>query len=108
MSEKACSRCGEVKPLSMYYVNGNGRHSICKTCNNEHKSKYIKRHPLRYKARATVNNALARGEICRSPCELCGNQSSEAHHDDYTKPLSIRWLCRKHHLEWHKSNEAIE
>jgi len=42
------------------------------------------------------------GELIKSPCEVCGKEKSEAHHDDYEKPLEVRWLCRKHHAEHHK------
>lgn len=53
-----------------------------------------------------------RGEMCagrysneagaKQPCEVCGAEKSEAHHDDYTKPLSVRWLCRSHHRLHHE------
>jgi len=35
------------------------------------------------------------------PCEICGCEKSEAHHDDYSRPLDVRWLCRVHHLMHH-------
>lgn len=56
-------------------------------------------HKLR--ARRTVNNHILNGRICRQPCEICGETKTDAHHDDYTKPLDVRWLCRRHHLEHH-------
>lgn len=68
------------------------------------KSYQIKRRkekPGRYKAQTTVSNAIRDGRLLRKPCEVCKNVKSQAHHDDYRKPLVVRWLCRKHHLEHH-------
>lgn len=64
-------------------------------------------HPDERKARQMVSTYLMRGKIKKSPCEICGNPKADAHHDDYNKPLEIRWLCRKHHAEWHMMNEPI-
>lgn len=57
------------------------------------------------RARMEVRNALRRGEIHRMPCEKCGS-NAEAHHEDYSKPLEIVWMCRKHHLEHHAKAEG--
>ena len=49
-----------------------------------------------------VQYALRSGRIQKQSCEVCGNPKADAHHDDYTKPLQIRWLCRRHHKEYHR------
>ena len=59
------------------------------------------RNPLKRRARAIVGVAIAKGRLARAPCEKCGEQRSQAHHDDYSKPLDVRWLCRAHHDEAH-------
>lgn len=49
-------------------------------------------------AREAVGNALKYGKLVKYPCEECGKvETVEAHHDDYEKPLDIRWLCKHHH-----------
>lgn len=50
---------------------------------------------------------IKNGKIQKQPCELCGSEMAEAHHDNYNKPLEIRWLCKKCHAEWHKNNKPI-
>ena len=61
----------------------------------------------RAKARSTFNHFMRDNHIERQPCEVCGAKA-EAHHDDYDKPLEVRWLCFKHHREWHKIHENPE
>lgn len=59
-------------------------------------------HPDRYRAHLLVERAKRRGEISPGPCEICGKRRTEAHHDDYRFPLSVRWLCRKCHVRLHR------
>ena len=54
-------------------------------------------------AHNAVEAALANKSLVRKPCEVCGAIRVDAHHDDYSKPLDIRWLCRSHHLQHHRS-----
>lgn len=53
-----------------------------------------------------VKQAVRRGEIVRSiTCEACGLiRATFAHHDDYVKPLDVRWLCKACHAAWHSAN----
>lgn len=54
-----------------------------------------------------VQKAVKRGALIRKPCESCGSEDCvHGHHDDYNKPLDVRWLCQKCHFEWHKHNRA--
>ena len=55
----------------------------------------------RMNARAYANVYQRRGKLVPKPCEVCGGLA-EKHHDDYDKPLSVRWLCRYHHRELHR------
>lgn len=61
----------------------------------------------RVKARSILNHYLRDKKIERPGCEVCGNEKSEAHHDDYTKPLEVKWLCLKHHRLYHKIGDKI-
>lgn len=49
------------------------------------------------RARSAVERAVRRGQLKQLPCEICGVLPTQAHHEDYSKPLDVRWLCHKHH-----------
>jgi hypothetical protein len=63
-----------------------------------------------------VTYALKKKILTPGPCEVCGEHGrysdgrskSCAHHDDYNKPLDVRWLCQVRHHEWHKNNKPIK
>lgn len=60
------------------------------------------RSPDKYKANSAVGNAVRDGRLIKKPCEVCGTEEKvEAHHEDYSKPLDVMWLCFKHHRERH-------
>jgi hypothetical protein len=63
--------------------------------------KYKVKHPEKNKARIQLSLAIKQGKIKRQPCIVCGNKNSHGHHEDYSKPLEVIWLCRKHHEELH-------
>jgi len=63
--------------------------------------RHRERHPERSRARALTHKAIAAGTLRRMPCEVCGSMRVQAHHDDYSKPLDVRWLCFAHHMEVH-------
>lgn len=64
--------------------------------------------PEKYKARYLLKGAVARGEIKKLPCEVCGVEKSEAHHPDYSKPYDVKWLCKKHHALIHRKETPLE
>lgn len=80
--------------------NPNWKNGISK---NRYRYKLIQkeRYPERVRAREIIYREIKAGRLERQPCEVCGETPTFAHHDDYDKPLEVRWFCRKHHREQH-------
>jgi hypothetical protein len=64
-----------------------------------------------------VETAIDKKTLVRPmKCQKCGVSGQmkdgrsmiQAHHDDYNKPLEIKWLCQSCHHEWHKKNKPIK
>lgn len=62
---------------------------------------YYKEHPIEVWAHNTFFTETRARRIERRPCEICGNPKADAHHDDHSEPLRVRWLCRSHHVLLH-------
>lgn len=74
----------------------------------EYLQEYRQRFPKKYKAHNLVRSLIRKGILFRKPCEICSSLGADAHHDDYDKPLDVRWLCVAHHRKWHAENgEAL-
>ncbi len=67
-------------------------------------------HPLTEKerlrdiCRSYAGVYLRRGKIKRANCIVCGSAESEMHHEDYSKPLEVDWMCRDCHMSDHREN----
>lgn len=131
---KRCFKCGETKPLSEFYAHprmADGHVNKCKTCNkrdvrlnrkdkisyyrdydrergnrqtSEDLARYRADNPKKWAAHQAVAKAVKHGTLVSQPCEVCGKLESNGHHDDYDKPLVVRWLCQEHHVAWHQEH----
>jgi len=70
---------------------------------------YKKKYPLKYAAHVITRNYIRDGKLkVADSCSICkSTMLVQAHHDDYTKPLDVRWLCLKCHHLWHRENKPI-
>ncbi len=82
--------------------NPNWRGGVSKN-SYRYKLRQKKKFPEKIRAGQIVQNALRSGKLEKQRCEVCGDQNGHAHHEDYNKPLEVIWLCRKHHLQRHRS-----
>ena len=60
-----------------------------------------KRNPIKVSARNKVKYALKKGYLKKLACEICKDKNTHAHHEDYSRPLDVKWLCKIHHLKEH-------
>lgn len=100
-----------MKRIVEYLRTPEGKRARQRTDKNQRQS-----FPEKIKARSAVAVALRKGVIQRQPCEFhpC-SRTAQAHHDDYSKPLAVRWLCADHHARllcrngplWDRSKSKI-
>ena len=131
---KVCFKCGVKQPAHNFYRHPmmlDGHLNKCKECTKkyvranrlanlsyyreydrkrgnrqtpENLKLYRSKFPNKVKANRMVAYYIQAKKLFREPCEKCGNDKTHAHHDDYLKPLNVRWLCAACHCAWHKEN----
>lgn len=130
MENKKCNGCLESKDISAFYKVDSKCKKCRKSLVMEYRRKNLekirdydrKRGKLEHRKKLCVENtkkrrkdqdgylhahnavakALVKGILIRSPCAMCGSGDLvHAHHDDYSKPLDVIWLCVIHHKSRH-------
>ena len=124
---KKCCRCHKEKKEEYFYKDKsrkNGFYPACKECEASRRLKridylkdYYKKHKKyfqkkwrywhdtnrkQFNAVHKTGRSKRNGKITQEPCIVCGSLLTEAHHDDYSKPLDVIWLCLKHHIWLHR------
>lgn len=69
---------------------------------------YYKRNPEKSKARKLVSYFINQRGYMSKPkcCSKCKEEKKlEAHHEDYTKPLDVIWMCKSCHTKYHKEKK---
>jgi hypothetical protein len=62
-----------------------------------------KNNPDKLRAHSMVGYAIAKKKIIKGKCQVCGKDGIiHGHHDDYTKPIDVRWLCPVCHSATHR------
>lgn len=79
---------------------------------NATKASWRARNPEKVRAHQAVKRALKSGRLRKGPCAHRRRKGGchgriEAHHDDYTKPLDVTWLCSKHHGADRRQREGM-
>jgi len=107
---RKCRECDELKELELFYRHKDkplGRDYVCKPCGRVYKSNkgFNSKKIYGEKALAVrmVRSAIDSGKLIRQPCEICGDAKSHGHHEDYSKPLDVIWLCPQHHMDVHRA-----
>ena len=87
-----------------------------KKIKNKSSNKWKNDNPEKISAQRMIRKEISSGRLARQPCETCGEfkflengrTAIVAHHDDYAKPLEVRWLCLQHHNEHHAREREIQ
>lgn len=125
-----CQKLKDLNEFYRHSQMGDGRLNKCKECTKkdvaEHRAANIERireydrnrgnrqgyaytkewrerFPKKYRAHRMVGYKVSSGQIVKPDvCESCAKPGYiEGHHDDYDKPLEVRWLCAPCHKQWH-------
>ncbi len=65
------------------------------------KQKWRAKNVQKVKAHFIIAHAVECGFMESMPCHICDEPNTQAHHEDYSEPLIVLWLCTKHHAERH-------
>lgn len=88
-----CRDCN-TRRAKKYRATENGKKLTLEAIRNHHRQNKVKVH-ARYLARRNLK--------APEMCEKCEEfKALDAHHDDYSKPLEVQWLCRQCHANVHQ------
>lgn len=110
--KRKCKKCLRTMPLIKFSMTRQGdRLTKCWPCKSKErpprtefqkrrqrifKKRWALKNKLKTRAHQIINGLIFYGKIKRpNKCSMChkSRRKIQAHHDDYSKPKKVRWLC---------------
>ena len=118
---KTCSTCKKSRMLVCFSPDRRYRYGVsgrCRTCNNArvrewkrcsrkkvagHNLKYVSENREKIRAHGYLGWAISIGKVVKPDRgETCDKRASlDGHHEYYSRPLEVKWLCRQCHVDVH-------
>jgi len=129
--EKLAIRVREGYPSSCIFcqkeLHKKSEHYCSKECEQRYRKSHVKNIPsflskwklrklksakdplieVRKKARRITNNLIKSGKLRKGSCVVCKSSEVLAHHEDYSRPDDIIWICENHHKLYHNGTIGL-
>lgn len=69
--------------------------------------RYHREYPEKVAAQHVLQRAIEAGRVERPDTCHCGNPNPEGHHEDYSRPLMVTWLCHACHMALHAKRKSL-
>lgn len=105
-----CKICSTKKGQEWYWANREEalrkkREVYAKNKDKERERRKKRRTEYKMKQRRKLERAIYRGTISKPiECSKCGKCCiTQGHHEDYSKPFNVVWLCSRCHSDLHRT-----
>lgn len=73
------------------------------------KAKWVEENKEKRAAHVLLGHSIRSGRVSKpDKCEICGvGGRIHGHHEDYTKPLDVVWVCPQCHVDIHKGKQNV-
>jgi len=99
-----CAFCGSEYEYRVDHLK-KGKGTLCRSCTRiaggvAMRMKYPLKPGKHPELAEQARHEFYKSNLVPQPCRIC-KDDAEAHHEDYSKPLEVDWLCSKHHIQRH-------
>lgn len=96
-----CEPCREAEKAYQADYRQRNRERLLEYDRRPERDTRLRDDPEKRRARQIAKDKLVKRRG-RKPCQECSTPNAQMHHEDYTRPLDVTWLCSSCHGKAHR------